>query len=123
MTSSPDPTRPKDSTKSTPIGELMERVPEEFRPIVAEYGPAFLAMTKEQVVAWIILVAKGNTDEAYERVLAALPNQDLLAEWRKTNAKWKQENFSEARRQAVIREAGGAILKVLLSIALALVGL
>lgn len=105
------------------LEELATKVPEKFRPIVQEYGPAFIAMGEEDIVAWINLLAKGRIDEAYRALLEKLPNQDLLAEWTKLNAEWQAANVEEARRRTVVQEATAAILKVLLAIALAAVGL
>ncbi len=105
------------------LEELLEKVPEKFRPIVREYGPAFIKMGEEEIVAWIDLLAKGRVDDAYREVLANLPNQDLLAEWNKLSAEWRSANVAEAQRRAVVREAGAAVLKILLAIALAAVGL
>lgn len=67
------------------IDELQARLPEQFRPWAATYGPAFLAMTAQEVKAWIEMLIRGDVLPAYQAVLAKLPNADLLNEWDKLN--------------------------------------
>jgi len=105
------------------LDELVAKVPEKFRPIAIQYGPALVAMAEADIVAWIDMVARGKTEAAYEALLAKLPNQGLLQEWQNLNQEWADANAEESRRRQVVREAGAAILKVLLAMALASVGL
>lgn len=105
------------------LEELLERVPAKWRPVVAEYGPALLAMSAEEFWAWVRLLVNGKEDEAYRAILAKLDNADLLAEWTKLNDQWRGANRRNAERLALQRKALFAVLQVLLSAALAAVGL
>jgi hypothetical protein len=105
------------------IEELLERVPEPWRPVVAQYGAALLAMSAEELWAWIDLLIRGRTAEAYETLVARLEGAELLVEWDRLNAAWSQANRENAGRLELQRAAAVAVLKVLLAAALALVGL
>ena len=105
------------------LDELLDKVPEEFRPVVAEYGPALLKMSAEELWAWIDLLARGDCDEAYRAVLAQMEGADLLAEWAKINGRWQDANKANADRLDLQRRALLAVLQVLLTAALAMVGL
>lgn len=105
------------------LDELKSRLGEELRPLVDKYGPAFLEMSKAEVVAWIDLVANGKAAEAWEAVLAKLPNAGLLDAWKRLDGDWALANREEAARRELARRAGMEILKVLLMVAVAAVGL
>lgn len=105
------------------LGELRARVPEEWQVYVAQYGPAFLAMTAEEIKAWLDLVIAGDVFKAYGDVLAKLPNADLLAEWGKLNTDWQTANAVNKARADLAKQALVGVMKVLVAIALAAVGL
>ncbi len=102
---------------------LLEKVPEQFRPVIREYGPALLKMTAEEIWAWIELLAAGRSDEAYETIVAKLDSAGRLAEWRKLRAKWQGAVDKNAERIDLQKQASLAVLKVILMAALAVVGL
>ena len=105
------------------LDELLDRVPEKLRPVIAEYGPAMLAMTGEQIWAWIDKLAHGRTDAAYRDILAAMDNSNLLGEWDKLSADWAEANADNAARIDLQRAAAAAVMKALLTVAIALVEL
>jgi len=105
------------------IDELLAKVPEEFRPVVAQYGPALLAMSAEELWAWIQLLLEGKSGEAMAKVVASLDNAELFAEMEKLDAAWATANAKNTEKMALQRSASLAILRVLLTAALAMVGL
>jgi len=105
------------------IEELLAQVPDEFRPVAAKYGPALVAMTADEFAAWIDLLIMGRTYAAWQAIMAKLEDADLLAAWRKTADKWDEANAANAARLDLQREAALAVMRVLLTAALALVGL
>ena len=105
------------------LDELLARVPEPWRPVAAKYGPAIVKMTADEFAAWIDLLLRGRTYEAWEAVLKGLGNADLLAAWQEVGSKWDEANARNAARLALQREACMAVLKVLLAAALAAAGL
>lgn len=105
------------------LDELKSQVPSEWQPVVEQFGPAFLKMTANELWAWIMLAAKGDAEAAYRAVLAKLPNADLVAQWGDLSAAWKTANDANAERIQWQRDAAQAVLKVLVGIALAAVGL
>ncbi len=109
------------STKLT-LDELIAKLPDAYKPWATQFGPAFLAMTSDEVMAWLNKVVRGDVLTAYKDVLAKLPNADLLNEWDTINAGWQAANDKYADRIALQKSAAVAIVKILLAIALAAAG-
>ena len=105
------------------IDELLELVPEKFRPIVTEYGPALLKMTTAEIWAWIKLLANGDYATAYRQILKGLTDNELMTEWENLKSGWTKANRYNVERIELSEAAGQAILRVLLTVALTLVGL
>ncbi len=105
------------------LDELRLKLPEGFRPWVDQYGPVFLAWTAEEVKAWIERLIAGDIGGAYAAVLKGLNNADLTAEWGRLDAEWKAANVANREKIEVGRAALVGLLKILLMIALAAVGL
>jgi cytochrome c553 len=103
--------------------ELLEKVPEPLRPAVAKYAPALAAMSAEEIWAWIELLVKGRTREAMDSLAARLADDELLDAMHANEQAWLAANRENASRLALQREASLAVLKALLTAALALVGL
>lgn len=105
------------------IAQLMEKLPEQYQPVVAMYGPIFLKMATEDLWTWIDLMASGDMDNAYRTLVSHMPNQDVLHELDKLNDELDEANEANALRRNIRRDASLAILRVTLQMALALVGL
>lgn len=105
------------------LAELKAKLPADWQPVVDQYGPAFLAMTAEEVWAWLTLASQGDVYAAHKAVLEKLPASALLAQWDAVNAQWKAANAENAARMQWQRDALMAILKVLVFIAAAAVSL
>ncbi len=105
------------------IDELKSKLPPELRPWAEEYGPALLSMSGEQLKAWIERLIRGDMEAAYADILSKMDNAALLDEWTKLNAEWRGQNVRNAERLSLQRNALSALLKILLAIALAGVGL
>ena len=105
------------------IEELLTHVPDEFRPLAVKYGPALVAMSAAEFAAWIDLLIMGRTYAAWQAIMEKLDNADLLAAWRKTADKWDEANAGNAARLDLQRDAALAVMRVLLTAALAMVGL
>ena len=105
------------------LDELKAKLPEPFKPWAETYGPAFLAMTADEVKAWIELLIRGKGIEAYEAVLKKLPATELLSEWDTLKGQWAKANENNAERMSLQKAASVAALKILLTVALAAVGL
>jgi len=90
-------------------------------PVIAQYGPAFVAMTAADIWAWIELATRGDPYKSYAAIIARLPNQELVDEWAAINQKMQTANVQNAATVAWQRDAIGALLKALVAIAAALV--
>lgn len=105
------------------LDEIIAKLPAEWKPVAVQYGPAFLAMTAQDVWDWLALASTGDAYAAHKKVLEKLPNADLLGEWSSLEADWKTANAANAARIAWQRDAVYAILRVLVAIAAASVAL
>ncbi len=105
------------------LAQLLENVPEEWRPIVLQYGPVLLAWTAEELWAWLELILNGNGIAAYTQLVKGLDNPQLLGEWKDLNARWATANKKNAEKKVLQREIAWAIIRVLAPIGMALVGL
>lgn len=105
------------------LSEMLDSVPEPFRPIVERYGPALIKMTGQEFCAWLELLALGRTFEAWQSLVEKLDDPGLVESWRQLTDKWDQANARNAERLALQRQAAIALLRVLLAAALATVGL
>ena len=105
------------------IQELIDKLPAGLKPVAVQYGPALIQMTADEVWAWIELLISGKTAEAYKTVFDKLPPSEKLALMAKDIAKWNELNTKNAAKVGLQREAAIAVLKALLTIALAMVGL
>ena len=105
------------------LDELIEKVPAQFRPVAARYGPALLKMSADELWAWIELLIRGDATAAYRAVLSRMDGDDLVGEWDRLGAQWAETNADNAARLAIQRAAVLATLRVLLTVALAMVGL
>jgi len=103
--------------------ELLAKLPAGLRPWGVTYGPAFLAMTSDEVKAWLERILKGDTIGAYQQVLDKLPKGAFLAEGETLADRWQAQNERNADSIALQKAALTAVVKVLLGIALAAVGL
>lgn len=103
--------------------ELLDKVPEPLRPAVAKYAPALAAMSAEELWAWIELLVKGRNREAMDALASRLANDELLTAMHANEQAWQAANKDNASRLALQREASLAVLRALLTAALALVGL
>ena len=105
------------------LDELIGKVPESLRPVAAQYGPGLVKMTADEVWAWVQLLIEGKTAEAYQAVVDKLPAADKLAMTVTNIDKWNEVNAANAANIALQKDAAGALLKALLTVALAMVGL
>ena len=103
--------------------ELKAKVPEKLRPWVDSYGPALLAMSGEELKAWLDRLVRGDLEAAYTSILARMENSELMDEWTGLESQWKSANETNAQKLDLQRSALAALMKVLLAIALAGVGL
>jgi len=105
------------------LQDLIDKTPAEFKPIVAEYGPALIAMSAAEFAAWVDLLIRGNPFAAWEAVCAKLDQPALLAAWQDMGDKWDAGDIGNADRMDLQRSAALGVMKVLLAVALAAVGI
>jgi len=105
------------------IDDLLAKTPDVWKPVVAMYGPKLAAMTAEDFAAWIKLLLQGKTDAAWAKLYGGMTDAELVAAGQTISDAWGTANAANAQRIALGREAAMAVMRVLLSLALAMVGL
>lgn len=90
-------------------------------PVLAQYAPAFAAMSAAEIWAWIDLATKGDEAKAFAAIVVKMQNPELINEWSALNTKWQTANEANAVAIAWQREAVAAVLKALVTIAASLV--
>lgn len=108
---------------SDKLQKIINKLPEELRPWAIQYASIFISMTTEEIMQWIELIAAGNLSAAYERVVEKMENEDLINEWAVIKDKWDIANVNNAAKLELQRTAITAMLRILLTIAIAAVGL
>ena len=101
---------------------LKQRLSPNLHPWADKYGEAMLAMTPEQTLAWIDLVAAGKVLDAYQAVVAHMGNEELIAEWHAIAKSWAAGMANQASLQAAQVQAVTIIVRALLLIAMAALG-
>ena len=105
------------------LEELQAKLPEEFRPWAVQYGPVFVAMTAEEIKAWIDRLIAGEVTGAYRDVLTKLANAELLGAGDQLVADWNAANAANKAKIDLQKSALYGLLGILLKMALVAVGL
>ena len=106
------------------LEDLLAKTPDEFKPLVAEYGPALVKMTADEFAAWIKLLIDGKTPAAWAAIMAKLDGGAAVVDtWQSLDTAWAKENDANKARIELQKAAAMAVLKILLGIVLAAVGL
>jgi len=94
---------------SDKIDKLIEGLPEEFQPIAERYVTFFVDTSFEDLQNWIELVAEGNWQLAYKKVVGKMSHADLGAELDNINARLRALNRQGAEavqlQKEIIRNA------------------
>lgn len=112
-----------EETQAQAIAALVEKLPDQLKPVGREYGPALLKMSTDDLWNWIKMLIQGRKQEAYQEVLEKTDSALLANEWEKLNAEWAEANKQNAADLAIQKEALNVLLKALLAIAVSLIGL
>ncbi len=114
------------TTTTTPaltLDQLLAKLPASLKPWAQTYGPALLAGGSQLASDFINLILKGDQTGAYRIVLAAMPDAAFQAEGLAITNEMAALNQQNADSIALQKKALTALLSVLLTIVLAMVGL
>jgi len=104
------------------LEELQAKLPPQFQPWIATYGPAFAAMTTAEFMAWLQLLTKGDVRKAYADLLTKLPGGSWKDEWAKMDAELYADNQDNAASITLQKQALVDVLKICATIGLAFFG-
>ena len=104
------------------LDAFLEKVPDEFKPIAVEYAPFILNLGMEEVLAWIKLILT-DWEAAYTQVVNVMESHDAQAEWKKRIAAMAKLNIETSAQRKVFKEAGAALLLIILRLVLIAVSL
>ena len=102
------------------LDELKAKIPAAWHPVIDQYGAAVIAMSVEEVWAWVQKILDGKTYEAWLDIYKGDPSKQAWAALFKEGQDLIVKN---AEKVALQKQAGLAVLRVLLTAVLALVGL
>lgn len=105
------------------LEELTAKLPAELQPWAGTYGPVVIAWTQKELEDWLNRLILGDIEAAYRQILKGLGNAEFLASGEALFAAWKSANVENKAQMDLQKRAVLALLKVVLSIALAMVGL
>ena len=105
------------------LQELKAKLPDGMQPWVDQYGPVFLAMAADEVKRWIEMVIQGDMEAAYEAVIRAMEQDSAIGNLAALDARWAAKNKANADAVALGKTAFAKMMEILLTIALAMVGL
>ncbi len=80
------------------IEELIQKLPQEYQEIAYRYTSILLDDAFEDLQGWIEMVAKGNWQDAYKRIIEQMPTDEVIAEERKSHEILKRLNKDNAER-------------------------
>jgi len=97
------------------LDDLIDAVPEQFKEIIMEYGPALLKMAGEEFKKWLQSIIKGNTMEAYRILVSQFDGDEKLDELNSLEDAWQDANEANAESIELQKAAATAIMKALLT--------
>ncbi len=97
------------------LDALMDKVPDELKPIAAKYGPVVLKWSKEDAWAWIELLSR-DLIAAYHQLVKSLDGSSIIDEWGQRAEELASLNIRHSARQAVAEEAAAMIAQGVLRV-------
>jgi hypothetical protein len=108
---------------STILASITAKLPTQFQPWVAEYGPAFVTMTTTEFQAWMDLLISGDVYTAYKQLLTKLPDKAaFLATLVANDTAWQTANTNNNASIALQKQALTTLGGILLTVGLAVFG-
>lgn len=102
--------------------QLTDALGAKGKELAAKYGPTILAMTTNDLDAWLNYVFVGQYSEAYALYLKTKDPTGILAEWDKEHAAWVADNEANAEKIEMANKIGLEFAKAMLTVILAVVG-
>lgn len=82
------------------IEEIILKLPEEYQETAKRYVSLLVEMSFEELQAWVEMIRKGDWLKSYEKLIAKMPTDEVLAEERKGHEILKRLNKDNAERIA-----------------------
>jgi len=105
------------------LDDLLDKTPDTFKPVVTKYAPKLVTWSIKQFWAWIELLALGKTHEAWNMLFEDMPSNEFLQAGNDITARLDAVQDANYHKVALQKEAISAILRVLVTITFAQVGL
>ncbi len=90
------------------IEELIQKLPAEFHDLARRYTPVLIGWGFEDLQAWVEQIAKGNWQTAYQKLVASMDTEALIAEERKSHEILQKLNKDNAEainlRKAIVEQ-------------------
>jgi len=100
------------------LSELLNGLPEDYRPIAIQYAPAMLRMTGDEVIAWVQNMV-GDELRAYKSIVDKMTPEELGPEMSDLAAQFRIDTAAARAHAALVLNVLKAVLSVILGAALA----
>jgi hypothetical protein len=104
------------------IEELIAKLPDQLKPFAAQYGPALLTLTADELKAVLALLLAGDIEAPYRAALAAMTPDQREAETIQFTSQDGLHVSENAAKVAEQKKIAQTIVGILLSIILGAVG-
>lgn len=98
---------------ATNIQDLLDKLPDELRPLVDKWINLILTMTDEEVTKLSIYLLSGDNMAAYELAVSKMSGSELVAAMKETNARIKAHTNKALSQSALQRQILLEIIQVL----------
>lgn len=103
------------------IEELIEKLPEEFHELAKRYLPMLIDMGFEELQNWVLTIAAGQWQPAYQMLIRRMTLQEQLYEVRRLNEMLRDYNDKNAGLAQVQKDIVRELLLTALQMLRALV--
>lgn len=97
------------------IDDLIEKMPKQFQELTRAHLPILADMARDDVVAWIDLVLKGDYETAYRITNDKMSPSERIAEQKRLNTLYELYNKDSASNNQMFRDFFQQILIIAVS--------
>jgi hypothetical protein len=98
------------------IEDIIDKLPEEYQELAWRYLPVLAQMTFDELENWVNLLAEGNWQAAYQKLVGKMSTDELIAETVKVNEQIKELNEENTETMAMQKNIIKEILLIALNI-------
>lgn len=97
------------------IDELLEKIPEAYRPQAKEFLTAMVLQSADAVATWIKTIIKGDWQSAYRVAVEAMSTEQKVAELNRWNDAMLESNKAAAVYRKGVKSALNGLVELIIS--------